>query len=459
MTLAAQTIPDGTRPRPALHFTATDGWVNDPYGIAWVDDRYHLYYQTVPGQVLWGPNCRWGHAVSEDLVQWVEQPLALEPQPYEVGCWSGSVVHAADPPLLFYTRVAGDDLELGQAATAELGADGHWHTAPENVVVDGPPPGLGVRCFRDPNVLAHEDGWVMLMATALDDGVAAVLQYRSPDLQTWEYDGVLCSRRSERTDEVWTGTLWECPQLFRVGDRWVLLVSVWEKSTLYHVAAAVGVYDGHTFTPESWQQLSYGSSAYAMAAFTDRDGRACVMSWLREEPQNNPDLVQRAGAHSVPAVVTLTDDGRLRLDPHPNLSARRQAPLPADHLEQPAQAGQAGQPEGPERWTVGAGPVQVTFHAAAGTRLVVHEPGHERATLEVAQGAVTLSRPGLSDQSQPVVSGEEVTLLLDADIAEIFTASSYAAYRIAPAALPTQTRLHIEGATGLQVQPLATGPG
>ena len=45
---------EAARPRPSVHFTADEGWINDPYGVAWVDGSYHLYYQAVPGQVTWG---------------------------------------------------------------------------------------------------------------------------------------------------------------------------------------------------------------------------------------------------------------------------------------------------------------------------------------------------------------------------------------------------------------------
>jgi beta-fructofuranosidase len=430
------------RPRPQLHFTAQDGWVNDPYGIAWVDDRYHMYFQAVPGQIVWGPNCHWGHATSHDLVHWVEQPVALAPQNYEVGCWSGSVVHTADPPLLFYTRVAGPDYELGQAATAQLHSDGRWHTRPEDVVVDGPPIGMGVRCFRDPNVIKTDDGWVMLMATGLADGVAAVLQYRSADLRNWQYDGVLYSRPNDDRHEVWTGSLWECPQLFRVGDCWVLMVSVWHETTLHYVAAAVGDYNGHTFEPRHWQRLSYGNSAYAMAAFTDREGQPCVMSWLREEPQNNPDLVQWAGAHSVASLVSIADDGSLRLQPHPDVTKLRLEPITGKR------------DAGAMLYSTGSAAVEISALAAQGLQVVISEAGRTRASLAVNGETLAVTRPGLSQESQPMGT-DVVTVLLDADILEIFTPRSYGAYRIAPAEHPAQTRLQVIGTSAAHVRPFA----
>ena len=79
--------------------------------------------------MTWGPNCHWGHATSNDLVHWREQPLALTPQDFEVGCWSGSVVDT-DPRTIFYTRVAGENWEIGQVAIATRdAADGSWRTA------------------------------------------------------------------------------------------------------------------------------------------------------------------------------------------------------------------------------------------------------------------------------------------------------------------------------------------
>jgi beta-fructofuranosidase len=143
----------------------------------------------------------------------------------------------------------------------------------------------------------------MILGAGLPDGSGAALQYRSTDLTQWSYDGVLCIRLSTPGDEVWTGAIWECPQLFPLDDDWVLLISVWDADALYYVAAAVGDYDGRTFTPQPWQRMTYGNCAHAMTAFLDRTGRRCVMSWLREEPQNNPALTDFAGAHSVASLL------------------------------------------------------------------------------------------------------------------------------------------------------------
>ncbi len=305
MTLAT---PPTSRPR--LHFTPRQGWINDPYGVTWREGKYHLFFQHVPGAATWVVGQHWGHAVSADLVHWTEQPVALSPDETDGGIWSGSVVDA-DGGRIFYTAVDAQTPALGTVRVARP-VDTTWSVWEKQVGrVVVAPEDLEVVQFRDPFVLHDGTGWRMLVGAGLADGTGAALTWTSPDLETWSYGGVLASRHGEAAG-VWTGTTWECPQLVRLDDAWVLVVSVWADGETAHEVCAVGDLVDGRFEARSWQRLTHGAH-YAGSAFTDAEGRSCLVHWLRDVASPTGGW---AGAHSVVHVLRLEGD-RVVLEPHP----------------------------------------------------------------------------------------------------------------------------------------------
>ena len=53
--------------------------MNVPHGINFDGEKYHLYFQYVPGVTKWESKIQWRHAVSNDLVQWQDVAPALIP--------------------------------------------------------------------------------------------------------------------------------------------------------------------------------------------------------------------------------------------------------------------------------------------------------------------------------------------------------------------------------------------
>ncbi len=379
--------------RPGVHFTARTGWVNDPHGITVVDGRYHLFFQHVPTRTSWAPSCHWGHAVSDDLVTWAHRPIALAPGDGDDGIWSGSLtVDDAGHAMAFYTSVTVPGFGIGRIRTARPTDPGWNHWEKGGVVVDLPAE-LDAVAFRDPFVFRDGPGWRMLVGTALRDGTAAAASFSSPDLLSWSYDGLASARSGRVTDPVWTGTLWECPQLFEIDGSHVLITSVWEADVLHHVAYAVGDYDGARFLPRRWQRLTYGHSYYAPSFFRDDDGEPCLMFWMRGAggPEHG-----WAGAHSVPHRLSLEDD-RLVTRPHPKVLSR---------VASPAQSATSDSPVLLD-WEPSRADLRITSGGTAPT--ILRRTG---SGVEVASGDQHLTIPGDPSGHVPV--------LVDGPVLEVF---------------------------------------
>ncbi|MDO8143791.1 glycoside hydrolase family 32 protein [Isoptericola sp. 178] len=391
---------DGTR--PLLHFTPRTGWINDPLGLTFHDDRYHLFFQHVPDRTTWSPAQHWGHATSADGLRWEELDVVLSPGDGEDGVWSGTVVPTTDGATLLYTAVDVPDVQVGRVRSARP-TDDTWTAWTKGPVVATVPDEVEVIAYRDPYVFHDGDHWRMLMGVGFTDGTAAALVHTSDDLESWVYDGVLAARHGDETDPEWTGTVWECPQLFPVGDRWVLVVSVWEPEVPHHVAYAIGDYADGRFHAESWHRLSYGPAYYAASAFVDADGGRGLIHWLRgiDDPHD-----RWASAHSLPHRLSLAA-GRLVAAPPPAVDALRAETVEAD---------------GTANLAVAPLPTlcDVEWTAVAGSTLRLTAPdGSEGATLTASPTTLEV-RTADGEWSVPLVD-PGVRVVLDGPVLEVFT--------------------------------------
>lgn len=284
-------------PRLTRHFEPEQGWMNDPNGLCCFGGRYHAFYQHYPFAAKWGP-MHWGHAVSDDLVHWEELPIALSPnQPYENdgGCFSGSALEKDGLLYLMYTSVS---KEHGQTQSIAVSPDGlHFEKYAGNPVIAESPLDPRNRDFRDPKIFPYEDGYRMVCGAGMD-GLGSVLLFRSGDLLHWEYLGPIFQSRDY-------GPVPECPDLFPLGDKWVLIFSRMDETR--SAQFIVGGFDGEQFTPETFQQPECGTDFYAPQTFLDGKGRRIMIGWLWNWNRAVPEGAVRAGALSIPRELTLRD--------------------------------------------------------------------------------------------------------------------------------------------------------
>lgn len=289
-------------PKLNVHVEPDKGWLNDPNGLCFFQGKYHAFFQHNPKAPKWDV-MHWGHAVSDDLVHWQELPIAFYPdQPYEAGfgCFSGSAVEKDGRLYFFYTAV---DKNLAQTQCVAWTDDGEHFTKYEgNPIIKESP--LDPKCldFRDPKVFQWTDGSYRMVLGAGKDGFGAVYLYRSEDLFHWDYVGPVFETRE-------MGPVLECPDLFPVGDKWVLCFSRMDKPQM--VSYVVGQFDGEHFTAESIQKPELGPNYYAPQSFVDSKGRRIVIGWMApwDRPQHEDEV--RCGCLTIPMEISLNDKGNL----------------------------------------------------------------------------------------------------------------------------------------------------
>ena len=214
--------------RQNYHFMPQTGWLNDPNGLIYYKGKYHIFYQFNPYYGHWD-YMHWGHAVSEDLVHWEYLPLALAPSEfyddhYRGGCFSGSAIEHDGKLFLMFTGCTNNGNGFEQTQCIAYSEDGIHFEKYENNPVLTAPEGVPSYLFRDPKVWKHGDKYYMICGASRNNFAQALL-YVSEDMLHWEFFSVLAESRGE-----W-GYMWECPDFFQLGDKYVLLYLLWEQAS------------------------------------------------------------------------------------------------------------------------------------------------------------------------------------------------------------------------------------
>lgn len=315
------------RHRPQFHFLPPANWMNDPNGFIQWGSTYHLFYQYNPYAPI-HEDMHWGHAASDDLVHWRHLPVALAPTPGgpdSRGCWSGVTVDDHGTPTIIYSGAVGPR----QRACIATSSDGllTWRKEPNNPVIPEPPAGLDLIEYRDHSVWHEPDGWYQVMGAGIRDAGGTALLYHSNDLRQWEYLHPLCLSGQHDPDNIMTASMWECPDFFALGDRHVLVASLWNSRRLLYAAAAVGTYHDHRFSPHVIRKLDHGDfHFYAPQSTCDRNGRRIVIGWVQEGRDIAAQVAAGwSGTMSLPRELRPGPDGWLRILPVTELEALRGA--------------------------------------------------------------------------------------------------------------------------------------
>ncbi|SFT16291.1 glycoside hydrolase family 32 protein [Paenibacillus sp. BC26] len=312
--------------RLRYHLMPRTGWMNDPNGLVYFKGSYHAFYQYYPYEPSWGP-MHWGHAKSEDLVNWTHLPVALAPsESYDqgesggYGCFSGSAVADGDSLALLYTgHVSGNSPVEVQCLAVSSDEGITFRKSEANPVIPGPPE-EGLLGFRDPKVWKHEDTWYMVIGSG-KEGRGNVRLYASSDLRDWRNRGIAADSDGSK------GDMWECPDLFPLGggENHVLIVSpmnMGATKTMY--LSGTFDYEAGKLTTAHAERLDYGFDFYAPQTLENDQGRRILFGWMNMWGAKMPEQQDGwAGAMTIPRELSLQPDGSIRMVPVPELEKLR----------------------------------------------------------------------------------------------------------------------------------------
>ena len=295
--------------RPTYHFVVPEGIAIpfDPNGAIYWKGRYHLFYIFQDTQ-LGKRSDHWGHVSSTDLFHWHHHPTGLLEGMYSGNCF----INKDGVPTICYHQVG-----QGNAMAVALDDDlNEWQKLDSNPITPKTREGdehHGKYRSWDPH------GWVEGDTYYAIFGGKRPAIAKSPALEgEWTYAGDLFAHGvpGVSLDEDVS-----CPDLFKLGDRHVLLCISHRLGCRYYI----GDWKDEQFYPESHAQMSWVDNAFfAPESLVDHKGRRIMWSWILDGIRFGVrPKFGWSGTMSLPRVLSLGDDGRLRMDVPEEIEALR----------------------------------------------------------------------------------------------------------------------------------------
>jgi len=359
--------------------------------------RYHLHYiyRNRTGFVF-------GHVSSDDLVHWTWHPTVLAPPTTGHGMFSGTGFFTKDgrPAIIYHGQGSGRNwIQVAQDDRLET-----W-SAPEPVLPRTADGRVAEIRHWDPDCWRLGDTYY-----AVSGGKNPQLM-KSTDLRRWTYLGDLFHEAYPPDLGVARDEDVSCPNMFRLGSRWMLLCISHRLGCRYYL----GEFRDEKFLPRFHAMMSFGGrTVFAPESMETRDGRRVMWAWLVGLP------IAPTGVQCLPRELSLPADGVLRIRPLRELASLRydgktwERLVVRDGAEQPLD-GLTG--DALEIEVVVAPPVP----PRCGLRLLADAEGRDGLTIAVDSDRKTLT-VGKIKAPLPRKRGEALTLrlFLDKNLVEVF---------------------------------------
>lgn len=309
--------------RLSYHLMPPHGWMNDPNGLCYYKEKYHVFFQYAPESPT-GKTRYWGHYISENLINWDYAGIALKSDTSwdRSGAYSGSSFTGDGQMELFYTgnvKEEGDYdyISAGRGANVITvkSEDGLSFSEKELLLTNSDYPADYTCHIRDPKVWKTEDKYYMLLGGRKKGDKGAILQYESKDKITWNFIGEVTTKEA-------FGYMWECPDAVTLEGKTILMCC--PQGVERNELRFQNIYQSGYFVledrqkenlagycnPDGFHPWDYGFDFYAPQTMEDGKGRILLIGWAgmpdMETEYHNQPIIEEGWQHSltVPRVLT-----------------------------------------------------------------------------------------------------------------------------------------------------------
>ncbi|OMF21805.1 hypothetical protein BK133_27715 [Paenibacillus sp. FSL H8-0548] len=288
-----------------LFWKPPEGWVGDVMPFS-DNGQIHLFYlqdwrDGAPG---FHP---WHQASTANLTEYAYEgesiPFGQEAD-QDLALGTGSVIKAGDTYHAFYTGHNWKFPQEGKPKESVMHAVSKdlksWTKVPADTFYA--PDGYEKDDFRDPFLLYNEEkGEYWLLLSARKDGAGVIALFASKDLSKWEV------REPLSVEESSSLFMLECPDIFRMNGKWVLVFSEFsdQKSTHYRVSDSL---DGPWMKPE--KDVFDGRAFYAAKTGSLGD-RRFLFGWVPTRQLEKDYMKWDWAGNMVAHEMTVGKDGSL----------------------------------------------------------------------------------------------------------------------------------------------------
>ena len=309
----AQTVQKDKDFRPHFHIAPPTGLMNDPNGLIFDGEKYHLFYQWFPFDAIHGMK-HWKHLITKDFQHYQSADDLIPCELFEShGCYSGGALKVGDKLAMFYTgntRRPSDNQRVPYQNLAIFDLNGKLLS--KRPLIESAPEGY-TEHVRDPKPYLTKDGKIRFICGAQREnltGTAIIFEMDNLE-STPRLLGELSLPAFDNTNVF----MWECPDLLKIGDKDVFIWSPQGKDreahqfqNNYHATYAVGKLTGLTFEAEYIGELDQGFDFYAPQTFGGLDNKthAVLFGWI-----GLPDLTYPTDKFKWHSALTLPRELRL----------------------------------------------------------------------------------------------------------------------------------------------------